>query len=191
MAWIRTIEPEQATGELGTLYDAISTARQGIAEVHRVQSLNPRAMKAHLDLYKAVVFARSPLSRIARERIAVVVSAANDCPYCITHHAEALAQLGDDPQIHEALTRGEIPDAVGPEQAALLRWAKQCTVAPAEATEGDVALLRNHGWDERCILDASFVISYFNFVNRLVLSLGVHIEDGFAELCGDEPPAEE
>ncbi|MCH9685158.1 MAG: peroxidase-related enzyme [Deltaproteobacteria bacterium] len=191
MAWIGTIEPKDATGALATLYEAIGSARQGVAEIHRVQSLNPRAMRAHLDLYKAVLFANSPLPRIARERIAVVVSAANECPYCISHHAEALAQLGDDPQIHEALARGEVPEAVGPQQAALLRWAHRSTVAPAEVTEGDIALVRAQGWDDRCILDASLVIAYFNFVNRLVLTLGVHIEEGFAQMCGDDPSVSE
>jgi AhpD family alkylhydroperoxidase len=44
-----------------------------------------------------VVFARSTLSRISRERIAVVVSAANTCRYRVAHHGEALRRLGDEP----------------------------------------------------------------------------------------------
>jgi alkylhydroperoxidase family enzyme len=44
-------------------------------------SLNERALQGHLDLYRAVMFGESPLSRAEREAIAVVVSAANDCHY--------------------------------------------------------------------------------------------------------------
>ncbi len=37
-------------------------------------------------------------------------------------------------------------------------------------------LLRAVGLSDAAILDATLVISYFNFVNRIVLSLGVDIE---------------
>src|SRR5258708_24676959 len=99
MAWIRVIDPEGADGQLRDIYRAIASARGGIANVHRVQSLNARALRAHLELYRAVMFARSTLSRIARERIAVGVSEANRCPYCVAHHGDALRQLRDDPAV--------------------------------------------------------------------------------------------
>ncbi|MDQ3522084.1 MAG: carboxymuconolactone decarboxylase family protein, partial [Gemmatimonadota bacterium] len=53
-------------------------------------SLHPAAMQAHMDLYMAVMFQRSGISREERELIAVVVSAANRCAYCVSHHAAAL-----------------------------------------------------------------------------------------------------
>ena len=76
MAFIRTISPESAGGELREIYRAIGDTRGGIAEIHRAQSLNPRALATHLELYKAIAFQRSTLSRAQRERIAVAVSAA-------------------------------------------------------------------------------------------------------------------
>jgi len=87
VTWIETIPPEVARGDLAEIYRAIASARGGVAEIHRAQSLNPRALRAHLDLYRAVVFQRSTLTRLARERIAVVVSAANQCAYCLAHHS--------------------------------------------------------------------------------------------------------
>jgi alkylhydroperoxidase family enzyme len=44
-------------------------------------SLSPRALKAHLRLYRTIMFEESPLTRAEREAIAVAVSAANDCHY--------------------------------------------------------------------------------------------------------------
>jgi len=38
-------------------------------------------MRAHVGLYRTIMFGESPLSRSERETIAVVVSAANDCHY--------------------------------------------------------------------------------------------------------------
>jgi uncharacterized peroxidase-related enzyme len=108
MPWIDTVPPERAYGALADLYRAIAGARGGVAEVHQVQSLNPKAMAAHLELYKAVVFQRSSLSRRQRERIGVVVSAANACAYCVAHHGQALRGLGEDPVVADALERGDM-----------------------------------------------------------------------------------
>jgi len=44
-------------------------------------SLNQDAMRAHIALYRTIMFATSPLTRAEREAIAVAVSAANDCHY--------------------------------------------------------------------------------------------------------------
>lgn len=183
MAWIQTISPEESRSELRALYDAIAAARGGVADIHRVQSLNPRAMRAHLELYKAIVFARSSLGRVARERIAVVVSAANRCAYCIAHHSEALVQLGDDPGIVQALAAGEIPEDLQPADVALLRWAQRGATAPDASGEADVRELRGGGLDDRAILDAALTIAYFSFVNRLVLLLGVSVEETYQETC--------
>lgn len=188
MSWIQTIPPERATGELQEIYKAISSARSGVADVHQAQSLNPRALRAHLELYKAIVFARSSLSRVARERIAVVVSADNRCAYCVAHHGEALRQLGDDPGLVEALARGDISEHLPPADRALLRWAQQAAREPSECTEAAVAELRALGFDDRAVLDASLTVAYFSFVNRLVLLLGVEVEDGFEATC--KPTAE-
>jgi uncharacterized peroxidase-related enzyme len=185
MTWIETIEPERAEGELAKLYDAIGGARGGVAEVHRAQSLHPRAMRAHMELYKAVVFSRASLGRIERERIAVVVSAANRCRYCIRHHGESLGQLGESTEVREALERGTLPDSIPASERTLLEWAQQATTEPGDASEQDVTALREAGYDDRAILDAVLTVGYFNFVNRLVLLLGVHIEQGFEELCGE------
>jgi alkylhydroperoxidase family enzyme len=44
-------------------------------------SLNPDALRAHLGLYRTIMFGHSPLSEAERQAIAVAVSAANDCHY--------------------------------------------------------------------------------------------------------------
>ncbi|OIP41835.1 MAG: hypothetical protein AUK47_05635 [Deltaproteobacteria bacterium CG2_30_63_29] len=183
MAWIDTIEPENADGELAQFYQAIGAARGGVAEVHRAQSLNPRALRAHLELYKAVVFARSSLSRIARERLAVVVSAANRCPYCVAHHSEALRQLGDLPVIIDAIAQAQWPHELPHDEELLLRWAATAAREPAHCQEADIVALRQAGYDDRAILDASLTIAYFSFVNRLVLVLGIELEDDYRKTC--------
>jgi len=47
----------------------------------QIHSINSEVMRNHYDLYIALMRKRSPLSRIQREEIAVVVSAVNGCHY--------------------------------------------------------------------------------------------------------------
>jgi uncharacterized peroxidase-related enzyme len=185
MAWIKTIEPQQAEGELAKLYQAIGSARGGIANVHQISSLNSRAVKAHLEIYKAIVFQRSTLSRIDRERIAVVVSHANDCSYCVAHHGSALRQLGDSEAVVAALSKGQSPDSLGAGERELLAWARRGALSPAECDEANVKALLAAGYDDRAVLDAALTVAYFSFVNRLVLLLGVAEEEDFEEMCRD------
>ena len=52
-----------------------------LARILSSHSLNPQAMRAHVALYRTIMFGDSPLSRAEREAMAVAVSAANDCHY--------------------------------------------------------------------------------------------------------------
>ena len=47
----------------------------------RICGWSSDAARAHVSLYRAVMFAPSPLTRLEREAMAVAVSAANSCHY--------------------------------------------------------------------------------------------------------------
>ena len=81
MTWIRTIDEDDAEGELGELYGKMREPWGGVDHIMKVQSLDPPALRGHFEMYKALMRGRSPLSRAQREMIAVVVSQANDCHY--------------------------------------------------------------------------------------------------------------
>lgn len=168
MAWITTISPDRASGELADTYAQIAAARGGVAQVHQVQSLNPRAMAAHFELYKSIVFQGSSLTRAQREGLAVTVSRANGCTYCEQHHVAALARLPD----------GGIP--LSPSFAV---WAERLAREPERCSAADIEELRQLGLDDRAILDAVLTVAYFSFVNRVVLALGVSLETGFEMTC--------
>lgn len=171
MAWIETIAPEHATGDLGDMYRRIAGARGGVADIHQVQSLNPRVLMAHFEHYKAIMFQASPLSRAQRESLAVAVSSANACAYCVGHHTAALTQLP-----------GEVIDP------RLLAWAARLARTPEACTRADIDELRAIGLSDRAILDAILTVAYFCFVNRLVLATGLALEAGFEATCRPDLP---
>jgi alkylhydroperoxidase family enzyme len=81
MAWIRTIDPDEADGPLAAEYRAAQQRAGRLWHILRLQSLNPAALRASVALYRALLFGESPLSRGQRELLAVVVSQTNGCRY--------------------------------------------------------------------------------------------------------------
>lgn len=81
MAWIRTIEESDATGELKNIYAEQRKQAGGLANILKIHSLAPDVLKAHMALYREAMHTPGELSRVHREMIAVVVSAANSCHY--------------------------------------------------------------------------------------------------------------
>lgn len=81
MAWIKVFTREEASGFLKQQYEAAIRRAGRIWKIVSIMSQNPRAMKASMDFYGAIMYGPSPLSRSQRELLAVVVSRTNHCVY--------------------------------------------------------------------------------------------------------------
>jgi uncharacterized peroxidase-related enzyme len=60
--------------------------------------------------------------------------------------------------------------------SALCAYAERLTRTPAAMSAADIAGLHEAGLDDRAIHDATQVISYFNYINRIADALGVEPE---------------
>jgi len=173
MAWIRVVGEEEAGEELRTALEAVRGKRGKLSNIMAVHSLRPDAMTAHVDLYMATMFGASGLTREERETIALVVSGANHCPYCIQHHAEALKHYWRDEERIARLIDDHRSADVSPKMLAILDYAVELTERPYAVEEADVERLRREGLSDEEILSVNLIVSYFNFVNRIVLGLGI------------------
>lgn len=81
MAWIKTISVEEAKDELRKQYSAAIQRAGRVWNIVKVMSLNPRTLRASMDVYLSAMHGPSGLTRAQREMLAVVVSKANDCHY--------------------------------------------------------------------------------------------------------------
>ena len=182
MSWIEEIEVDEADGKLAEMYAELTQRRGKISNILKVHSLNPQAMSDHLDLYMTLMFGKSGLSRAEREAVAVVVSATNECEYCINHHTEALRHYIDDEETLNMLATADGLETLEPRLSNIVRHAERLTVAPGVMTESDLEELRAVELDDKDILDLTLIVGYFNFVNRIAVGLGVSYSDD--ELSG-------
>ena len=85
MAWVRTIEPQDAEAEVLEAYREITGEQkpERVGNVIKSTSIRPRTMRAVVEINNAVNFQNhdSGLTRLQREMIAAVVSTTLECRY--------------------------------------------------------------------------------------------------------------
>ncbi len=122
------------------------------------------------------------------EAIGVFVSSLNGCDYCVRHHAEGFKRCCEDHKaaedILEALGKNDPESVFGDKYLKGLRYAEKLTIDQTNIDPGDMDRLRKAGFPDGEILEVNQVASYFNYVNRSVLGLGV---DTKGEVLGRSP----
>lgn len=138
-----------------------------IPNVLRAYAHDDAKLAAFAGLYNDLMLAPSGLSKLEREMIAVVVSGANRCFYCVTAHGAAVRQYSGDPVLGELMAINHRAADLSPRHRAMLDFALRLTEAPWSVEEADRARLREAGFTDRDVWDIAAVASFFNMSNRM------------------------
>jgi uncharacterized peroxidase-related enzyme len=182
MTYIKTIPYQAADSQLKEIYDRVKGPDDNVDNVLRIHSLRPHTLIGHMTLYKAVLHsANNTLSKWYLELIGVFVSQLNHCEYCVKHHCEGLKrQLNDDEKFQRFLSwinakESNRPDFLSEKEFAGLLHAEKLTLKHFDISKADIDNLRKVGFSDGEILEINQVACYFNYVNRLVVGLGVSL----------------
>ena len=175
MAYIRQIEPAEATGDLAIFYAGLVERAGAVPNIVKLASLTLPAMKAAQDLYQSVLYNDSTLTTVQKEMVATLVSWINGCAYCVEHHGAALDDAAGQPGLAARVVQHRWED-LDPLTTALLAFGEKLTSAPASMSAQDVETLRSHGLMDKDLLDLVQLPCYFNYTNRLATALGVDPE---------------
>lgn len=138
-----------------------------VPNVLSVYSFDETKLRAFIAMYNDLMLGESRLTKLEREMIAVVVSAANRCYYCLTAHGQAVREMSGDPSLGETLVMNYRVAKLTPRQRAMLDFAHHLTVSPAETGANHRQALRKAGFKDRDIWDIASVTAFFNMTNRL------------------------
>ncbi|MCG6857195.1 MAG: peroxidase-related enzyme [Salaquimonas sp.] len=130
-------------------------------------------------MYNELMLGESGLSKLEREMIALTVSSANHCYYCLTAHGAAVRGLSGNPKLGEQLVMNYRAAKLSPKQRAMLDFAWKLTVHPIEVDEPDREALRKVGWSDRDIWDIASVASFFNMTNRMSAATDMRPNDEY------------
>lgn len=172
MTWLRVPDEDSLPPEVRDLYAPPREKLGFVPNVLRNFALRPAHLLRWNEHYEELMRGDSGLSKAEREMIAVVVSVANECRYCIAAHSAALRKLTRDPALADAIAADHGQAPLEPRQRAMLDYALKLTTAIAEVEEADVRRLREAGWTDEDVLDIAEVTAMFNFTNRMASGLG-------------------
>jgi uncharacterized peroxidase-related enzyme len=133
-----------------------------------------------MALYKNVLHnSNNEVPKWFLESLGVYVSKLNSCDYCAEHHFAGLSRLLNDDQKSKAFWEAVQSDALesyfDAKHYAAVLYSKKLTLSVTKMVESDVDALKKHGYSDGEILEINQVVSYFNYVNRSVVGLGVNI----------------
>ena len=178
MAHVPQVSGDNATEELRRLYARAQEAMGFVPNLLQAQGAREDFVRLTLTMFETLQ-RPGALGTDLKEKIGLVVSAANSDSYCIRAHLEILQRLGVELDVGKQLVRDFESASVPEKEKALFRFADKLTRAPFEVKAGDVDELRRQGWGDDAILETTQAVSHFNYVNRIAAGLGVIPEDVF------------
>ncbi|WP_329520362.1 carboxymuconolactone decarboxylase family protein [Spirillospora sp. NBC_01491] len=170
------VEEADAEGRLADLYEDVKTATglPFVPDMFRLTSTRPELLHVVTTGY-AGMFKDGALARETKELIAAWTSQVNQCPYCVGTHNWFLLQFGGSPELAAAVETATTPEELPLDERtlALMRLVTKVSTAAYQVTDADWAAPADAGWSDDEILEAVFCAALFNFINRLVDSVGL------------------
>lgn len=154
------------------------------AKVYDVFSRRPATFEPFTETCEQIMRGPSALTPAERELIGAYVSGLNSCPYCHDVHNEAVKAFGIDAELTRRLQEDLDTAPVDERLKPLLALARKITAGAYRVTDADFDAAREAGWDEDAIHDAVIVTCLFNFMNRLVSTLGIEADEAYLATAG-------
>lgn len=169
--WVAPLEESDFTDEQR---DALIKPERIGMEYFRLLARDPQALKARtltdLDIFYNT---EGGLGRAERELAATVASRLNGCEYCASvHQARSKEEGGDAEAIDRLLDEGVEADLGSDTWDAIRQAAVALTRTPFAFGAEHVEALREVGLDDLAIIDVINSSAFFNWANRLMLTLG-------------------
>ena len=142
-----------------------------VPNVFRAYAFRPDRLSLWFAHFRALHEPTENLGAADREMIAVVVSAANRCLYCLVAHGAALREELGDPVLGERIAFDWRRAGLDERRRAICAYAEKLTLRPQELGEDDLRTLLDVGLTLEEAWDVAEVASMYNFTNRMALAL--------------------
>ena len=160
-------DPATMDDDLKIIWDKCIEKLGFVPNVLSTYSLKPRRLRNFMAMYNDIMLAPSGLSKLEREMVAVVVSSANRCYYCLVAHGAAVRQLSGDPELGEMMALNYRVAKLDARQRAMLDYTWKMTTTPYLIGDADRDELRAVGLSTEDIFDLSETVAFFNLSNRM------------------------
>jgi RNA polymerase sigma-70 factor (ECF subfamily) len=158
-----------------------------VPNLFRAQTRRLDVVGAEIGVLETLLFT-GDLTRVQKERILLVVSAANRNTYGVAVHSQILTTLGTPPDETDQIAldhqRARLPE----EDKALLEMVRRLATEPHAFGRSDIERLQECGFSQRHVLEAVVMASFTIFLNTVQFGLGAKPDFTPRRMFGPAPP---
>ncbi|MBB3952900.1 alkylhydroperoxidase domain protein [Aureimonas jatrophae] len=173
MNWLPALAPLKLDELTERHYEGLTEKSRAQSPYFRLLARDPEVLGARTRTDKDIFYnADGGLPRAERELAATAVSRVNGCIFCASVHARfATRHSGRREDVDRLLEQGVSVD-LDPRWNAVIAAADHLTRTPTDFGTDAVVSLRQVGLRDDEVADLIFASAFFNWANRLMLSLG-------------------
>ncbi len=175
MARIKLLQKEDVNNEVKTLFEQMEEEYSIVPNLFKALAHKPNILKANLFKIKAVMY-EGEVQRELKEMIAIVVSNANGCEYCVGAHSLFLEKLGIAKETIDALLIDVQTAPIDEGTKLILEFAVQITKEPLAISDEYFLKIKALGFTEEQIVEIISVVDLFNSFNIFLDTLNVDLD---------------
>lgn len=176
------LPPAKRDAEMDAYFGKCMEKLGFVPNVLQAYSFDLAKLKAFVAMADDLMLAPSGLSKLEREMIAVTVSCANFCHYCIVAHAAAVRKFSGDAKLGDTIAANYRAADLDPRTRAMLDFSWKLTVEPWGIVEQDRVALRKAGFKDRDIWDIAAVAGFFAMSNRIASATEMRPNDEYYDI---------
>ncbi len=172
ISWYPVPDRDELPDDIAKLFAKAEAVIGFVPNVFQAFAYRVDHFRAWFSHFKQLHVPSEHLSAADREMIAVVVSMANGCLYCLVAHGQALREALGDPVLADRITLDWRRAGLDQRREAICDYAEKITLRPNETSKADIDRLVGLGLDLDEVWDCAEIAAMYNFTNRLAMSTG-------------------
>ena len=144
-----------------------------VPNVFRAQAFRPTRLTSWFSHYRQLHEPTDGLDAADREMIAVVVSSANGCLYCLVVHCAALREELGDAVLGEWISYDWRRAGLDTRRTAICAYAEKLTMTPRLVTRDDLQSLLDVGLSIEEAWDVAELSAMYNLTNRMAMATNI------------------
>lgn len=179
VGWVPWLEPLAEEDFTDRHWDGLVDRARASFPYFRVLARDPEVLKARTLTDNDIFYNETGgLPRAERELAAAAASRVNGCVFCASVHARAAADLSERPELVDRLLAEGVGADLDARWNAIVAAAVALTQTPVAFGPEHVRQLRDAGLSRQEIVDVVQSAAFFNWANRLMLSVGRAVAPG-------------
>ena len=151
-----------------------------VPNVFRAYAFRPERLRAWFTHFKALHEPTEQLGVADRELIAVGVSSANRCLYCLVAHGAALREALGDPVEGERIAFDWRRAGLDAKRTAIAAYAEKLTLTPQAVGAHDLQTLLDAGLSLEEAWDVAELAAMYNLTNRMAMATNMLPNEEYA-----------